>query len=178
MTDVTKSKFLSLVLRHQPELIGLILDESGWVEVDTLLRQSAIHGKPLTQDDLARLIATSDKQRFALSEDGKRIRANQGHSVQVNLGLVPQAPPDHLFHGTATRFLDSIRAAGLQKQARHHVHLSAEKSTATAVGKRHGHPALLLIKAGEMHRAGHASFLSENGVWLVDHVPVSFVEFP
>lgn len=178
MSDVKKSKFLSLVLRHQPQAVGLTLDEAGWVSIDQLLRACAAHGTLITRNDLVRIVETSDKKRFAFSEDGIRIRANQGHSVEVDLQLQPQTPPELLFHGTASRFIEAIRAEGLSKQARHHVHLSAEWETAVAVGKRHGKPTVLTIRAGEMHREGHTFFLSANGVWLVDQVPTSFIDFP
>lgn len=170
---VRTSKFLSLVLRHEPEKIGLQLDPQGWVPIDELLSRAAPH-LPLTQELLHEVVRTSDKQRFAISEDGTRIRANQGHSVPVELGLAPQVPPEQLYHGTATRFLDSIRKQGLLRGDRHHVHLSATE-TAVKVGARHGQPVVLIVNAGDMHRAGHVFFRSDNGVWLVEHVPPSFL---
>ena len=173
--DVSQSKFLSLVLRHQPEVIGVSLDSNGWIDVDVLLEAMTRHGKQLSREDLGRLVRESDKQRFALSEDGKRIRANQGHSVEVDLALTPQTPPEILYHGTVDRFLDSILATGLRKGERHHVHLSADVETAQKVGGRRGKPILLNILSGDMHRAGHLFFLSDNGVWLVDHVPTQFI---
>ena len=176
--DVCQSKFLSLVLRHKPETIGITLDSQGWIEVETLLEAMARHGHVLTRPDLERLVRESDKQRFALSEDGTRIRANQGHSVEVDLALAPQTPPELLYHGTVDRFLDSIRATGLEKRQRHHVHLSAEMGTASKVGERRGKPVILEINSGHMHREGHRFFLSGNGVWLVDHVPTRFITFP
>jgi putative RNA 2'-phosphotransferase len=169
------SKFLSLVLRHEPARAGLTLDSAGWVDVDDLLRGCAKAGKPLTRDQLETIVAESDKQRFALSEDRKRIRANQGHSVAVELEYVPRTPPEHLYHGTADRFLDSIKASGLRKAQRHHVHLSDKLKTAIEVGRCHGRPAVFVVAAGAMHRAGHAFFLSANGVWLTDHVPAEFL---
>jgi len=178
MSDIKKSKFLSLVLRHEPELLGLTLDEAGWVSVDLLLRACAARGRHISRQDLERIVATNDKKRFALSDDGRRIRANQGHSVEVKLGLEPQPPPEHLFHGTASRFIEAIRAEGLQKQARHHVHLSADIAIASAVGQRHGKSVILTVLAGEMHRQGHAFYRSENGVWLADSVPIEFLQFP
>jgi putative RNA 2'-phosphotransferase len=123
-------------------------------------------------------VATSDKKRFAFSDDGRRIRASQGHSVEVDLEYAPQAPPELLYHGTASRFLNSIREQGLMKMARHHVHLSAETAVTLQVGARRGRPVLLTIRAGEMHQAGHIFYRSANGVWLVDHVPPQFIEFP
>lgn len=176
--DISQSKFLSLVLRHKPETIGVTLDAEGWIDVQALLEAMGRHGHALTRPDLERLVRESDKQRFALSEDGTRIRANQGHSVEVDLGLTPQTPPEKLYHGTVDRFLDSIRATGLEKRQRHHVHLSADIATASKVGERRGKPVLLEISSGHMHREGHRFFLSENGVWLVDHVPTQFILMP
>jgi uncharacterized protein (TIGR02452 family) len=172
------SKFLSLVLRHSPEQIGIQLDASGWVEVEELLSALTRHGAPISRADLEEVVATNEKKRFAFSEDGLRIRASQGHSVEVALGYIPQSPPERLFHGTATRFLPSIRAEGLIKGERHHVHLSADADTAHKVGQRHGRPATLTVQAHAMKDAGHAFFLSENGVWLTEHVPVKYLEFP
>jgi putative RNA 2'-phosphotransferase len=181
MTDkeTTKaSKFLSVILRHEPERVGLKLGEAGWVNIQELLQAVNDHGIPLTLEQLQHIVATSDKKRFAFSEDGLRIRANQGHSVEIDLQYSPQVPPELLYHGTATRFLDSIRQHGLQKMERHDVHLSAETKVTVQVGGRHGKPVLLTIKAGEMHRIGFVFRCSANGVWLVDHVPVEFIEFP
>lgn len=178
MNDVSISKFLSLVLRHEPQAIGIVLDSAGWISVDELLAAWARHKSPLTREHLERIVATSDKKRFAFSEDGQRIRANQGHSVAVELDYKEQVPPETLFHGTATRFLDSIKSGGLVKGARHHVHLSIEHTTAVAVGVRHGKPVVLTARSGDMHRAGHHFYLSANGVWLVDQVPAAFIGFP
>jgi putative RNA 2'-phosphotransferase len=172
------SKFLSLVLRHQPDAAGITLDSAGWVAVDELLDGCARGGKPMTREQLDHVVATNEKKRFEFSADGLRVRASQGHSVEVELDYEPLTPPELLYHGTASRFGDSIRMGGLLKQARHHVHLSAEITTATQVGSRHGKPVVLTICAGEMHRAGHAFFRSTNGVWLVDAVPVEFIEHP
>jgi putative RNA 2'-phosphotransferase len=170
------SKFLSLVLRHEPEKIGLELDSAGWVSVSQLLNASADHGFSINREELEFIVANNDKKRFAFSEDGSRIRASQGHSVEVELDYQPTAPPDVLYHGTAFRFLPSIRSQGLLKGQRHHVHLSQDAKTAIAVGQRHGKPVVLKIRAGEMNRAGHSFFLSANGVWLTEHVPPDFFE--
>ena len=181
MTDketIRISKFLSLILRHEPERVGLTLDNAGWVSVEELLQAVNRHGVSLTLEQLQHIVATSDKKRFAFSEDGLRIRASQGHSVEVDLQYTQQAPPEILYHGTATRFLDSIRQQGLQRMQRHHVHLQAETATALQVGSRHGKSVLLTIRAGEMHRAGHVFYCSDNRVWLVDHVPPQFIIFP
>jgi len=175
---IKTSKFLSLILRHEPERAGLKLGEAGWVGVDELLQAANSHGVTLTLDQLKHIVATSDKKRFAFSDDGQRIRASQGHSIEVDLQYRPQTPPEVLYHGTATRFLDSIRQHGLQRMERHDVHLSAETKVTVQVGSRHGKPALLTIHAGDMHRAGFVFRCSANGVWLVNHVPPQFIQFP
>jgi putative RNA 2'-phosphotransferase len=173
----TISKFLSLVLRHQPETIGVTLDPEGWIAIDELLTAAAAHGTTITRELLSEVVASSDKQRFAISADGQRVRANQGHSVEVDLKLAPIAPPEQLFHGTVAKFLDSIRQSGLIKGQRQHVHLSADRPTAEKVGQRRGQPVILRIAAGRMQRDGHHFYRSENGVWLVDAVPVEYLAF-
>ncbi len=176
--EIRTSKFLSLILRHEPERVGLQLGEAGWVSVEELLKAVNENGVPLTLAELQNIVATSDKKRFAFSDDGLRIRASQGHSVEVDLQYSPQTPPETLYHGTATRFLDGIREHGLQKMQRHDVHLSAETKVTVQVGGRHGKPVLLTIRAGDMHKAGFLFRCSANGVWLVDHVPPLFIRFP
>lgn len=171
------SKFLSLVLRHQPDVAHVTLDSAGWAVVDALLAGCARVGRPLSRTDLEHIVATNAKKRFEFSADGLRIRASQGHSVEVELEYAPQAPPELLYHGTATRFLDSIREKGLLKMQRHHVHLSAETRITLDVGARHGTPALLTILAGQMHGEGHVFYRSTNGVWLVEHVPPQHIRF-
>jgi putative RNA 2'-phosphotransferase len=173
-----RSKFLSLVLRHQPEVIGVALDDAGWIEVETLLRALADHGRPLDRAALDELVATSPKQRFAYSDDGRRIRASQGHSVEVELGYQPAEPPPLLFHGTFPGALAAIRADGLSKMSRHHVHLSADRATAIQVGGRRGQPIILEVDAAAMRGAGHLFFRSANGVWLTESVPPGFLRFP
>ncbi len=172
------SKFLSLVLRHKPEEIGLALDPSGWVGVSDLLEALARHGRALAETDLEFVVATNEKKRFEFSEDGLRIRASQGHSVEVDLGYAPADPPDILYHGTIDRFLESIRQTGLVKGSRHHVHLSKDSATATNVGQRRGKPVILTIDAAAMKKAGLTFFVSTNGVWLTEHVPTQFIQFP
>lgn len=172
------SKFLSLVLRHQPEKIDISLDDAGWVDVDVLLRATARHGKRISRETLDYVVRTNDKQRFSFSEDERRIRANQGHSVDVDLGYKQAEPPEILLHGTPTRFIESIRRDGLKKMNRHHVHLHADEATVVAVGSRRGNPVLLKVRALEMARQGHKFFVTPNNVWLTDHVPVEFIEFP
>ncbi|MEZ4960702.1 MAG: RNA 2'-phosphotransferase [Saprospiraceae bacterium] len=177
MKDIIRlSKFLSFVLRHRPEKIGLALDANGWAEVTDLLEKMNQNGYQIDPQLLVQVVETSDKQRFALSADGTMIRANQGHSVQVDLGLKPIVPPELLFHGTATKNLNSIHKLGLQKGKRHHVHLSADKATAAKVGGRHGKAVVLKIMAGKMHQSGHLFYRSENGIWLAEAVPVEFIE--
>jgi len=178
MNKVHTSKFLSYVLRHDPGKIGIELDEAGWTDVDALLVACAAHGEVLTRADLDDVVATSDKQRFALSDDRKRIRANQGHSVQVDLQLAPAEPPGSLFHGTVQSAIPGIYAQGLVKGSRHHVHLSPDVETATKVGARRGKPVILEVDAAGMVATGHKFYRSENNVWLVDVVPPEFINFP
>lgn len=172
------SKFLSYVLRHHPEEIGVELAADGSIEVEALLAALANHGRSIDRVELERVVATSDKQRFAFNADGTRIRANQGHSVEVDLGLAALAPPSVLFHGTVARFLPSILQRGLVKGQRHHVHLAASAEVARAVGSRRGHAIVLEIDAEGMATGGHEFFRSENGVWLTDHVPARFIRPP
>jgi putative RNA 2'-phosphotransferase len=177
-TLVPTSRFLSKVLRHAPESVGLTLDEAGWVDVKQLMEAAGRAGVALDRATLDRVVGENDKQRFALSADGLRIRASQGHSVPVELGLQPQTPPDVLYHGTADRNLDSIRRDGLRPGKRTHVHLSKDEETAVAVGRRHGRPVVLRVLAGRLHAAGHAFYRSDNGVWLTGTVSADHLEFP
>lgn len=173
MDDTRISKRLSYVLRHRPDSIGLTLGDDGWIGIDALLAGLAAHGTDLSRDRLARIVAANDKQRFTI--DGDRIRANQGHSVPVDLALPAVAPPEVLYHGTATRHLGAIFHEGLRKGRRHHVHLSADADTARRVGARHGTPVVLQVDAVAMHAAGHTFHRSANGVWLTDTVPPAFL---
>ncbi|WP_338767157.1 RNA 2'-phosphotransferase [Massilia sp. METH4] len=173
------SRFLSLILRHAPDTIGLSLDRNGWADVAELLATATAHGTPLTLETLRHVVAGNDKQRFAFSEDGLRIRASQGHSLRsVDLELAPAIPPAVLYHGTASRFITSIRQSGLKPGSRQHVHLSADRETAIKVGARYGVPVVLEVRAAELHTQGHVFYESDNGVWLTDAVPVRFIEFP
>lgn len=172
---IRTSKFLSLILRHEPGRVGLKLDDAGWVSVDELLAAVNRQGMSLTLEQLRHVVATNDQKRFAFSEDCLRIRASQGHSVEVELQHEPQVPPELLYHGTPERFVSSIRATGLNKGQRHHVHLSPDSQTANRVGQRRGRPVVLTIRSGDMHRQGHVFYRSANGVWLVDHVPAKFI---
>ena len=173
---IRTSKFLSLILRHEPERVGLKLDQAGWARVSELLAAVNRHGTSLTLEGLKHVVATNDKKRFAFSEDGSRIRASQGHSLEVDLQYEPQPPPELLYHGTPERFVESIHRTGLNKGQRHHVHLSPDPQTASKVGQRRGRPVVLIIRSGDMHRSGHQFYLSANGVWLVEHVPAQFIE--
>ncbi|MFJ8635050.1 RNA 2'-phosphotransferase [Streptomyces sp. NPDC093568] len=173
---VKVSKYLSKHLRHQPERIGLILDEGGWVEIDALIAAAAAHGFRFTRDELDHVVANNDKKRFAI--EGTRIRASQGHSIDVELGLPPATPPPYLYHGTVAPALDAIRDAGLRPMSRHDVHLSADRETATRVGARRGRPIVLSVDAGAMHRDGHVFHVSANGVWLTKAVPPEYLRFP
>ena len=174
-TDTTISKRLSFWLRHKPEDAGLTLSADGWTDVAAVLDAFSAHGLECNRDQLERVVATNDKKRFEFSNDGKRIRARQGHSVDIDLGLTALTPPDVLFHGTATRFLPLILAEGLKPIARHHVHLSPDHGTAVMVGRRHGKPAVLQVAAGAMQADGHQFFRTDNGVWLTDAVPPAFL---
>ncbi|MEM7559850.1 MAG: RNA 2'-phosphotransferase [Planctomycetota bacterium] len=179
MNRIHTSKFLSLVLRHQPEVIDVVLDAEGWLEIDLLIANANARGKQLSLELIHEVVANCDKQRFALSEDGLRIRANQGHSVSgVELKLEPVEPPETLFHGTVANFLDSIRTQGLQSRSRHHVHLSGDIETASKVGQRRGKPIIISVDSGRMHGDGFAFFRSANGVWLTDTVPPEYLSLP
>lgn len=169
------SKFLSLILRHKPDIIGLPLDEAGWGNLDELMEKASKTGVQLSKERIRQAVAASDKQRFAISEDGLRIRANQGHSIVVDLGFEKAEPPELLYHGTASHNLAAIRQQGIVKGNRQYVHLSLDKESAEVIGKRHGKPIVLVVKAGCMHQDGFKFFLSANGVWLTDHVPHDYV---
>jgi putative RNA 2'-phosphotransferase len=172
---VCLSRYISLVLRHEPRLAQLELDEQGWVQIDDLLNGAQKAGKRLTKELLLRIVRENDKQRFAISDDGQRIRANQGHTVAVDLGLAPIAPPARLYHGTVRRFLDDIFRKGICRGKRHHVHLSVDVETAARVGKRRGEPIILQVQSQQMHSDGYKFFCTENHVWLTEHVPPEYV---
>lgn len=169
------SKQLSYILRHRPDSIGLVLQPGGWLEIDELLAALGRNGRSVSPAVLERVVAENDKQRFEFSDDRLRIRARQGHSTDVDLGYQPAAPPDVLYHGTATRHLESIFQQGLVKGRRHHVHMSTNKETMLQVGMRHGKPVLLSIDAARMVAAGHEFFVTGNQVWLTDHVPPEYL---
>ena len=175
MDDIRASKLLSLVLRHDPGRIGIELDGNGWVAVPVLLTALDTHETPLSRERLASIVASSDKQRFAIDDAADRIRANQGHSVDVDLGLVVSTPPGQLYHGTPSRNLDSILQSGLDRRARHAVHLSPDVQTARRVGARRGAHVVLVVDAPAMHADGHVFWVSDNGVWLVESVPARYL---
>jgi len=170
------SKFLSLVLRHRPETIGVVLDENGWTPVATLLEKMQAAGTAIDLPLLKEVVATNSKKRFAFNEDESMIRANQGHSIEVDLAYEPKEPPAILYHGTSQQSVDGIMKEGLLKRSRHHVHLSADTETAQAVGQRHGKPVVLLVTALQMHKEGYQFYQSANGVWLTEHVPTQYLK--
>lgn len=171
------SKFLSYVLRHNPDKLGIKLDEHGWTSVKILLEKINVGEYSLSMETLEEVVATNNKKRFAFNEDKTKIRANQGHSVNIDLALQPKEPPSYLYHGTVEKFIESIREKGLIKGSRQHVHLSADKETAINVGSRRGKPIILTIRSGEMHTEGYTFYQSENGVWLTEKVPKECIEF-
>ena len=167
---------LSLLLRHQPEALGISLDENGWTDVPVLIDKMNAAGFLLTTEILTYIVDTNAKKRFAFNETGDKIRASQGHSVEVELGYTPQQPPAILYHGTGEKSVASILQTGLQKQQRQHVHLSADKETATKVGQRHGKPFIFVVLTEEMYNNNYKFYLSDNGVWLTDEVPVIYLK--
>lgn len=170
------SKFLSLILRHSPETIHLKLDQNGWADVQELITKSNKNRKALDFETLQHVVETNDKKRFAFNEDLTKIRANQGHSITIDLELQPQTPPDELYHGTVAKFMDAILKGGLQKMSRQHVHLSKDKETAIKVGSRRGVPQILKINANQMTKDGYVFYCSDNGVWLTDEVPPKYIQ--
>lgn len=171
------SKFLSYILRHNPSEIKLELDAQGWANISTLIEKARVHGnREFSCEEVLHVVETNGKQRFQLNESKTKIRANQGHTVEVYLDLPAVQPPEYLYHGTAKKFLDSILQEGIKKMQRHDVHLSFDQKTALAVGQRHGSPAILRVKALEMYKSGHVFKCTVNNVWLTDHVPIKFLE--
>lgn len=174
---IKTSKFLSYILRHKPETIDITLDQQGWVNIEYLIKQANLHREQLTRDIIEVVVKTIDKKRFTISEDGLKIRAAQGHSTdQVNISHNAQKPPEFLYHGTATRFINSIKQQGLIAGSRHYVHLSADVNTAIKVGTRHGSPIVLQIYALIMYQEGYQFYQAENGVWLVQTVPTHYLQ--
>ncbi len=173
--NIRISKFLSLVLRHAPEKIGIKLDDAGWTLIDELVDKMNSSGQKINRQVLQHIVATNNKKRFAISEDGQMIRANQGHSIKVKHGYKSKTPPSKLFHGTALRNMESILKSGLDKRNRHHVHLSGDFETAIAVGKRHGKPIVFNVDSGQMYADRMEFYQSENGVWLTEKVPPKYL---
>jgi putative RNA 2'-phosphotransferase len=175
---VRLSKFLSLLLRHEPKLAGLSLDRGGWVDVGSLISGSRKAGVDLDRDLLRQVVDHGEKKRFSLSADGQRIKANYGHSIDVDLDLEPREPPEILFHGTARHLVEGIKDQGVVRGGRRYVHLSGNERDAEEVGRRHGEPIVLKIRARSMYADGFEFFLSESGIWLTRAVPPYYVEFP
>lgn len=170
------SKFLSRYLRHKPAEIGIKLGAGGWVAVDELLTACANYKFPITLAELKEVVATNDKKRFSFDATLTLIRANQGHSIEVDLQLEPAIPPNVLYHGTGSKSVDAIIQTGIAKMSRHHVHLSSDFKTAKMVGARHGKPVILRVDTGAMYTAGYIFYCADNGVWLVDYVPPEYLK--
>ena len=169
------SKFISLILRHKPETIGITLDDHGWADTKELI-EGVNKTHPLTMEILEEIVRTDEKQRYSFNEDKTRIRANQGHSIPIDADLTETEPPEVLYHGTSEKSVSSIEQQGLKPMSRLYVHLSKDAETARTVGARHGRPVVYLVLAGEMHRDGYPFFLSANGVWLTREVPVRYLQ--
>ena len=170
------SKFLSLVLRHKPETIGIQLDQNGWTDISELIDKSNKYGIQFDREILKHIVATNSKKRFAVNDKFDKIRASQGHSIEIELGYKNQKPPEILFHGTSEKSVESILEKGLEKQNRQHVHLSSDIDTATKVGQRHGKPIVFLVLAEKMYGDNFEFFISENGVWLTENVPTKYLK--
>lgn len=176
MSITQLSKFLSLILRHKPQTIGILLDKNGWANVDELIAKMNVHGTKIDMQLLEYVVENNNKKRYAFNDDKTLIRASQGHSIEVDLEYEPQIPPDVLYHGTGEKNVQSILKFGIKKMKRHHVHLSSDVETAVKVGKRHGNPVVFVVHSKEMHNEGFVFYISENGVWLTEFVPKEFVE--
>lgn len=169
------SKFLSLVLRHRPEMIGIQLDKNGWTDIRDLIEKANHYGISFDRETLHQIVAINSKKRFAFNESMEKIRASQGHSIDIELGYEKRKPPAILFHGTCDRFVDSILKTGLEKRGRQHVHLSSDLDTSITVGQRHGKPFVFKVFAEQMYNDDFEFFISENGVWLTDNVPTKYL---
>ena len=169
------SKFLSLVLRHKPETIGITLDQNGWININELIEKSNKYGVQFNRETLNHIVATNSKKRFAISESFDKIRASQGHSVKIELGYINKMPPEILFHGTSEKSVSSILEKGLKRQNRQHVHLSNDIETANKVGQRHGKPYIFEVLAEQMYNDNFEFFISDNGVWLTENVPNKYL---
>ena len=166
---------MSLVLRHQPGEIDLHLDENGWANVEELIQKMNAMGIRVNIETMKTIVDTNDKKRFAFNEDMTMIRASQGHSIEIDLALIPAEPPEFLYHGTGEKNVEIILTEGIRKMKRQHVHLSGDKTTATNVGARHGKPVVLTIRSGDMRKHGILFYLSANGVWLTDFIDVKYI---
>ena len=169
------SRYISLILRHKPDVIGISLDEHGWANVDELINGINASGNHIDMKILEEIVNTDNKQRYSFNEDKTLIRANQGHSIPVDVELEQKEPPEFLYHGTGKKYVESINQQGLIPKSRLHVHLSNDISTAIDVGKRHGDVVLYVVKSRDMHKDGHTFYLSANGVWLTENVPKQYL---
>ena len=170
------SKFLSMVLRHQPETIGIQLDQNGWTDVDELIEKANNNGIKFDRETLSHIVATNTKKRFAFNKTLDKIRASQGHSIEIELGYTNQKPPEILYHGTSEKSVQPIIDTGLEKRSRQHVHLSSDIETAIKVGQRHGKPFVFKVLAELMYNDNFQFFISDNGVWLTDNVPTKHLK--
>lgn len=176
MSDLkSTSKYISLILRHKPEVIGITLDDHGWADTQELI-EGVNRTHPLTMELLEEIVRTDEKQRYSFNADKSRIRANQGHSIPIDADLAETEPPETLYHGTGEKSAASIEREGLRPMSRLYVHLSPDTETARSVGSRHGKPVIYIVLAGEMHRSGYRFYRSANGVWLTKEVPVRFLK--
>ncbi|MBR5288771.1 MAG: RNA 2'-phosphotransferase [Clostridia bacterium] len=175
MSMIDTSRFISLILRHKPDVIGIALDEHGWANVDELI-EGVARTHPLDMAMLEEIVATDEKQRYSFNEEKTLIRANQGHSVPVDVELEQRQPPQYLYHGTGEKYVASINAQGLIPKARLYVHLSADTATALNVGSRHGKPVIYRISAQQMAQDGYVFYRSANGVWLTKEVPARYLQ--
>ena len=173
---IRTSKFLSLVLRHRPGILGLSLEQGGWVAVFDVIEAARGHRHHIDEHTVRQIVESCPKKRFSLSDDGNRIRANYGHSIPVDLDLVPVRPPEILYHGTARHRVESIKGSGINRRKRQYVHLSATRRDAVAIGTRHGEPVVLVVRSLEMHEEGMVFFQTESGIWLTGHVPERFLK--
>ena len=174
--DVSLGRFISLVLRHQPSAAGITLDNEGWADTDKLIKGVCATGRKLDTETLERIVRENNKKRYSFNEDKSKIRANQGHSIDVEIKMTESVPPDVLYHGTAVSFLESIKEKGILKMSRQYVHLSKDAETAVNVGKRHGRPVVLVIDTAAMHADGYVFRISDNGVWQSEDIPFSYVK--
>lgn len=174
--DIDLGRFISLILRHKPETIGIQLDENGWADVNELLMGINRNGRKINREDLERIVKENNKKRYIFNDDKTKIRANQGHSLNVDVELKEAIPPNILYHGTGEKAIESIKREGIDKRNRQFVHLSADIDTAMKVGARHGRPFVFKVDAQKMHEDGYIFYLSENNVWLCEHIPKEYFD--